>query len=88
MEATKTDGSGAKLQLYCIADVTGSMGLVLTGSQSNATQLVGNALSDIPVTQFAAGHYRDFPFDPEAFVHQHDLQSAGTTGGVLESINA
>lgn len=88
---TKSDvggGSGAKLQLYILADTTGSMGSVLTSIQMNAKQLVESVLSDFPATQFAAGYYRDFPFDPEAFVPQSDFQSAGTTDEVLASIDA
>lgn len=85
---TKAEGSGAKVQLYLLADVTGSMATVLSSIQSNAKQLVENILFDFPATQFAAGYYRDFPFDAAAFVHQSDFQSAGTTDEVLASISA
>lgn len=82
-----------KLDVYLLADTTGSMGSVLTGVKSGATTIVndlyGNSLGiDVEI---GVGRYRDFQSpQQDSFVFDHQLAPASSTNktSVTSAINA
>lgn len=77
-----------RLQLYLLADVTGSMSSVVNTIKADAATLVGDILTSFPNAEFAAGYYRDFPRDSAAFTPQVDFGAEGDPAGVLAAINS
>ena len=71
------------LEVYFLADTTGSMGAVLNSVKTSASALL-TALAPSTVG-FGAGNYRDFPHD--AFAYQNNA-SIGSAAAAQAAINA
>jgi hypothetical protein len=80
------DTGVSKVDVYFLADTTGSMGGILTSVQTGANNIL-TALSGLGLDMaFAVGNYKDFPTDPFAF--QHQLNPTAVAADVSNAINA
>ena len=79
----------SKVDVYFLADTTGSMGSVLAAVQTGANNIL-SALNGLGLDMaFGVGNYKDFqqpPSDPFAF--QHQLAPTTTIADVTNAINA
>jgi hypothetical protein len=58
-----------KVDIYFLADTTGSMFSVIDQLQDDATDVLTALAGKIADVQFGAGEYKDFPFDPFCFMN-------------------
>jgi hypothetical protein len=76
------------LQVYLLADVTGSMGGVLNQVQTHAVTLTTLILDEFPLAQFAAGEYRDLPHTNPPFSALTDFGPEGDASAALSAISS
>ena len=75
--------------IYFLADNTGSMDTVIANVQANAATILSSVMSSTNDPRFGAGYYRDFPFDPAAFVNQAPIPATDDSGAAaLAAIGA
>ncbi len=75
-----------RVDVYFLADTTGSMGPVLNAVQVGANNILA-ALNGLGLDfHFGVGHYKDFPGDPAPFHHQLNLTNVAAD--VTNAINA
>ncbi len=76
------------LDVYFLADTTGSMGTILNTVRNSASTMLDQIQAQLPHCDvaFGVGNYKDFPNDPFGFQHQVSLTSTTTT--VQTGINA
>jgi len=73
--------SSSKVDVYLLADTTGSMSEPIGAVQAGASAIVDGLITDLPDVDlaFGAGDYKDFPWDAYAFRHQVSLTKATAT---------
>jgi hypothetical protein len=78
----------SKVDVYFLADTTGSMGSIIAAVQTGANNILNALITGFPALDmaFGVGNYKDFPNDPFAF--QHQLPPTATAGDVTTAINA
>jgi len=75
-----------KVDVYFLADTTGSMASILHAVQTGANNIL-TALSGLGIDlAYGVGNYKDFPSDPYAFRHQ--LSPTMAVANVMAEINA
>jgi hypothetical protein len=80
------DTTVPKVDVYFLADTTGSMGSIIAAVKAGADTILG-ALGALGADMaFGVGNYKDFPHDPYAF--QHQLNPTTTVGDAATAINA
>lgn len=80
------DAAVPKVDVYFLADSTGSMSKILGAVKTGATNIL-TSLNGLGVDMaFGVGNYKDFPRDIFAFQHQQDLTTV--MGDVSNAINA
>jgi len=78
-----------KPDIYFLADNTGSMDPAITNVKNNAATILNTVMTSTNDPRFGAGFYRDFPFDPEAFLNQAPIPAADDGGAAaIAAINA
>lgn len=76
----------SKVDVYFLADTTGSMSSILAAVQTGANNIL-TALNGLGLDMaFGVGNYKDFPNDPFAFEHQSNPTT--TVADVTNAINA
>lgn len=78
-------GAATKVDVYFLADTTGSMTSILNAVKGGATTILSSLVALGADFQFGVGNYRDFPFDAYAFQHQQSLTSSAAN--VTAAIN-
>jgi hypothetical protein len=78
-------GVAPKVDVYFLADTTGSMGTILAAVQSGAGSILASLAASGSDFHFGVGDYKDFPSDPYAFKHQQSL--TGVTAAVTSAIS-
>ena len=73
-----------KVDVYFLADNTGSMGSSIANVQAGANTIMTTLAGLVPDIQFGVGNYRDFT-DPDAFQNQQSMTA--NQGLVLNAIN-
>jgi Integrin beta chain VWA domain len=80
------DTGVSKVDVYFLADTTGSMSGILASVQGGANNILA-ALNGLGLDMaFGIGNYKDFPHDPFAFQHQQNPTT--TVADVINAINA
>jgi hypothetical protein len=80
------DAGVSKVDVYFLADTTGSMSSILMSVQDGANNILAT-LNGLGLDMaFGVGNYKDFPNDPFAFQHQQNLTTA--IANVTNAINA
>ena len=83
------DTSAPKVDIYLLADTTGSMGSIINSVRSGATTITGTLFDDLDAdVRIGVGNYKDFPYDSYAFDHQLNPQSDINEASVLSQIGA
>jgi len=80
------DTGVSKVDVYFLADTTGSMSSILASVQAGANNILSSLNSLGLDMAFGVGNYRDFPDDAYAF--QHQLNPVTTVADVTAAINA
>ena len=81
------DTSSPKVDIYILADTTGSMGSVISSLRTDATTLTSALYDDVDADlRIGIGNYKDFPFDSYAFDHQIAPQADTNESSVLGQI--
>lgn len=73
---TVPPGAGVtKADVYLLADTTGSMSGPINSVKTGASDIVDGLVAELPDVDlaFAAGDYKDFPYDPYAFHHAQSV---------------
>lgn len=78
-------GGGAPVDIYFLADTTGSMGQVIGQVQTDAAAILASLQGTLADVQFGVGEYKDFPFDAYAFRNNTPMTADDTA--VLAGIN-
>lgn len=76
----------AQVDVYILADTTGSMGSVINQVITNANAVVTGLLGSGTDVRVGIGNYKDFPFDPYCF--QHQLSPTNVQASITGAINA
>jgi hypothetical protein len=76
------------LDVYFLADTTGSMGGVLAAVQADAATILGTIDGGSADAQFGAGDYKDFPFDAYAFSSGAAIGTDDGVGGAADASDA
>ncbi|MBN2004141.1 MAG: hypothetical protein JXA21_12365 [Anaerolineae bacterium] len=88
LTVTIPGNSSCVLDVYFLADTTGSMGGILSTIVANSSAIINGIATRLPRCDIAygVGNYKDFPNDPYAFQHQLSLTS--NTANVQTAIGA
>jgi hypothetical protein len=84
------DTTVPKVDVYFLADTTGSMDSIIAAVKAGADAILG-ALDALGVDMaFGVGNYKDFPHDPvhNPYAFQHQLNPTTIVGDVTTAINA
>ena len=80
-----------KVDVYLLADTTGSMGSIINTLKTGATTVVSDLYTDLGAdgidVRIGIGNYKDFPFDSYAFDHQLDPADEVDEANVLTAIS-
>jgi hypothetical protein len=81
-------GPPQDVDVYFLADTTGSMGNVLAAVQAGAVAMLNGLLG--PSIAFGVGNYKDFPYDStdNPYCFDHQLDPTQNTSAVLSAIGA
>jgi hypothetical protein len=60
-KSIETESDFPEVDVYFLADTTGSMAAAIDNVQDNAVQIMTSVSATLPGAQFGAGEYRDFP---------------------------
>ena len=77
----------ALFDVYFLADTTGSMGGILAGVKTGASNILNTLGGMFPNMAFGAGNYKDF-LSGDAFCFQHQQSLVVNPAGPLAAINA
>lgn len=77
-----------KVDIYFLADTTGSMGPVLAQAKADAASVLSSLTGSISDVQFGAGDYKDFPNDPYAFHNAAPIGPDDGVGGAADASDA
>jgi hypothetical protein len=69
------DTAASEVDVYFLADTTGSMGSPIAAVRSGASTIIDGLIAELPGTdlRFGVGDFKDFPFDRYAFRHAQGL---------------
>ncbi len=73
------------IDIYFLADTTGSMGGPIATIKAQASTIMTTVLLAAPNAQFGVGNYKDYPYD--GYAYQHQLSITADTGAVQTAIN-
>ena len=81
------DTAAAEVDVYFLADTTGSMGSPIAAVRAGAATIVDGLIAELPETdlRFGVGDFKDFPFDSYAFRNAQSL--TGDVAAVTAAIN-
>ncbi|MBS4031609.1 MAG: hypothetical protein KGZ63_09350 [Clostridiales bacterium] len=79
--------TGPKVDIYLLADTTGSMSSPISSVRNNARSIVDGLVADLDEYDlaFAVGDFQDFPHDPYCF--RHSMSVTKDTNLVKDAIN-
>lgn len=81
-------GGGAPVDIYFLADTTGSMQAAIDQVQSDAAMILTAVRMNLSDVQFGVGEYRDFPLDFSTFAFRNNTSITATDADVVNGINA